>query len=159
VTRRLELLVGTMVLLLGVLVYVLDRPADAAPFFGPISVDHVFPGAFGPIGQSLPTFAHTFSFSVLTAVWFGGQRRICIAPCLAWFAIDTVLEVGQYPAVAERLVHFIPGWFDRLPILSQANGYFLAGIFDPWDLFSIAAGAISACLMTANTKRRSTCRE
>jgi hypothetical protein len=148
-TNWLNAALACAVLVVGSLVYLLDRPADTALFPGAILSNQKLPGLFGPIGNSLPTFAHAFSFSILTAVWLGGARRACLAACLAWFAIDCAFEVGQHALVAERLVKLIPNWFEHLPILAQANSYFLMGTFDVWDLTSIGIGAATAYLVTA----------
>jgi len=139
------------VLVVGTLVYVLDRSGDSVPFFSLVNIAHLLPSIFGRMGDSLPTFAHAFAFSVLTAVWLGGHERARLSACLMWFGIDTAFEAGQHPQVAERLAQFVPGWFEHLPILEQADSYFLSGTFDAGDLISIAAGAAAAYLMTGYT--------
>ncbi len=149
-TKWLMAVLACAVLVAGALVYVLDRPADTAFLSGVILVNEKLPGLFGSVGNSLPTFAHAFSFSILTAVWLGGGRRACSAACLFWFAIDCALEVGQHAAIAERLVQFIPNWFGHLPVLAQANSYFLMGTFDAWDLASIGIGAATAYLIATH---------
>ena len=116
------------------------------------SIAHLLPSLFGRISDSLPTFAHAFAFSLLTAAWFGGGRRIGLAACLTWFGVDTAFEVGQHPQIAERLVRFIPDGFGGLPILDQADSYFLSGTFDAWDLTSIAVGAAAAYLLIRCTE-------
>jgi hypothetical protein len=139
--------VAFAVFLLGTLVYVLDRPGDSVPFLSAIRLGHRLPSVFGQIGENLPTFAHVFALSVLTAIWLGGRKGAGLLACLSWFGIDTAFEVGQHPQIAERLVQFIPGWFDRLPILAQADAYFLSGTFDVRDLISIVVGAAAAYLL------------
>ena len=132
---------------LGTLVYVLDRSSASVPFFSAVSLADTLPPVFGRLGESLPTFAHVFAFSLLTAAWLGGGRRIGLTACLAWFGLDTAFEIGQRPQIAERLVQFIPDGFEGLPILAQADSYFLSGTFDTWDLISIAVGAATAYLL------------
>ena len=139
---------GLLVLVLGTLVYVLDRPSSSAPFFSTVSMAHLLPSLFGRVGDSLPTFAHVFAFALVTTACLGGGRRIARLACLAWFGIDTAFEVGQHSSIADRLVSFIPGWFEQLPILEHADAYFVLGTFDAWDLASIAAGAAAAYLIT-----------
>ena len=65
--------------------------------------------------------------------------------------IDAAFEFGQQARVAEHLVEFIPGWFESLPVLAQADSYFLSGTFDVWDLTSIAIGAAAAYLIAVRT--------
>ena len=143
-TNRAQLAVGVLVLLFGTLVYVLERPVHGAPFFSAVSLSHLFPGVFGPIGYSLPTFTHVFAISLLTAAWFGGGRRVGLVACLGWFGVDVVFEIGQYAPFAHRLAAGIPRWLDGMPILGRADSYFLHGTFDIWDLLSIALGAAAA---------------
>lgn len=139
--------VGAFVLLLGTLVYVLDRPADSVPFLTTLSLVHLTSGFFGQVSDSLPTFSHVFAFSLLTVAWLGGRRQTGLLACLAWFSVDTAFELGQHPQIAEHLVQRIPSWFEGVPILELADSYFLSGTFDPWDLVSIAVGAAAAYVL------------
>jgi len=106
--NRLQLLTGTMVLLLGVLVYLVDRPPDQTYFVYKTGVDislhNTLPNLFGIIGQSLPSFSHVFSFILITAGLIAYQKKGYIIICLFWFLIDSAFELGQkfntylYPA-------------------------------------------------------------
>lgn len=149
-----QVAVAFTVLVIGALVYVLDRPGDAAPLFSAIGPGNLLPGIFGPLSESLPTFAHVFALSVLTVAWFGGGKRAALLACPIWFGIDSAFEVGQHPQIAGRLAQFIPAWFERLPILGHADTYFLSGTFDARDLISIAVGATAAYLTIAYTTPR-----
>jgi hypothetical protein len=146
-TKWPEVALALSVLCAGSLVYLLDRPG--AGFFSAVIPVRNVPGLFGSIGYSLPTFAHTFSFAVLTSAWLGGSRRVCLAACAIWFSIDCAFELGQYPPVAEHVLPLMPGWFENPPILKYAEAYFASGTFDAWDLVSIAAGATAAYLVAA----------
>ncbi|MDH5274812.1 MAG: hypothetical protein OEW88_00130 [Gammaproteobacteria bacterium] len=126
-----------------------DRPSDSAAFLGAASLGHQISGLFGWVGWSLPTFAHTFALSVLTAACLGGGKRAGLAAGAMWFTIDCGFEIGQHRSIAGYLVPFIPQWFERAPILERTDAYFLSGTFDAWDVVSIAAGAMAAYLMTA----------
>lgn len=148
-TRGVEVALALGVLGIGSLVYVLDRPAESAAFFSTILPGLNFPGLFGPVGNNLPTFAHIFSFAILTSVWLGATRLACLAACAIWLGIDSAFEIGQHPLIAEHLVRFLPAWLEELPILRDADVYFAAGTFDAWDLISIAAGATAAYFVTA----------
>jgi len=142
---------GALALAVGVLVYVLDRPAGQVPFLSALNLADATPVIFGVVGGSLPTFAHTFAFSLLTAAWLGGGKRAGLWACLTWFGIDSAFEIGQQPEVAVRLVELVPGWFEYLPFLAQADSYFLSGTFDTWDLASIVLGAAAAFFITGRT--------
>jgi len=88
-TSWIQVAVAFSVLMLGTLVYVLDRSSESVPFFSAISLADTLPPVFGRMGESLPTFAHVFAFSLLTAAWLGRGRRNAVAACLGWFGMDT----------------------------------------------------------------------
>jgi hypothetical protein len=136
--------VALAVLLLGTLVYLLDRPPEAAPFFQAFNITQKTPSIFGVLGQSLPTFAHTFAFGLITAIWLQTVKQSAGLACLAWFVIDAGLELGQHTVIAARIASLIPASFERLPVLQHARAYFVNGSFDTRDLISIALGAITA---------------
>ncbi|MDH3418674.1 MAG: hypothetical protein OEQ25_07590 [Gammaproteobacteria bacterium] len=142
---------GALALAVGVLVYVLDRPAEQLPLLSAFNFADVTPVVFGVVGGSLPTFAHTFAFSLLTAAWLCGGKRAGLWACLTWFGIDSAFEIGQQPQIAVHLVEIVPGWFEYLPFLPQADSYFLSGTFDAWDLISIALGAVAAYFITGRS--------
>jgi len=149
-----QVAIGLCVLVVGALVYVLDRSSTSVPFFSAVSLADTLPPIFGQLGQSLPTFAHVFAFSILTAAWFGGGRKTGFAAGLTWFGLDSAFEVGQHPQIADSLLRFMPGWLDSIPILNQAESYFVLGTFDVWDLISIAVGAALAYLVIHWTTHR-----
>ncbi|MFQ5990676.1 MAG: PQQ-dependent sugar dehydrogenase, partial [Candidatus Methylomirabilales bacterium] len=141
---QVKLVLGLAVLLLGTLVYVLDRPPERAFVPNAFSLFENTPFVFGRLGQSLPTFAHVFAFSLLTAVLLGGGKRKTIAICLGWMATEAAFELGQHPALAHGLVALIPSWFEQVLILEKTDSYFLRGTFDPADIVTIALGALAA---------------
>ncbi|MDH3421199.1 MAG: hypothetical protein OEM78_17150 [Gammaproteobacteria bacterium] len=145
---------AVFVLVLGTLVYVLDRPAELVPFFAPFSLAHLTLPLFGKFGQSLPTFTHVFAFSVLTGLLLSGTRRAALAACLSWFTLDTAFEVGQHAAVAGKLMACIPSGLESAPVLRHTRDYFMNGTFDPWDLLSIAVGAVAAYAVILWTAER-----
>ena len=138
------LLIGLTVLLLGTLVYILDRPPEQAPVLSDLSLFESAPAVFGSLGHSFPTFAHVFAFCLLTAALLGNARKNAAIICLGWFYVDAAFELGQTQTVAESLRPFIPQWFEHLPILNQAGSFFGNGTFDVIDLISIALGAVTA---------------
>lgn len=133
-----------IVLATGTLVYVLDRPPELTPFFAPVSLSGRVPVVFGAIGQYLPTFAHVFSFSVLTALLLADRPRGALAACSSWFMLDSAFEAGQHPAVAAHVRDWLPDSIRSAGILRPIGDYFSGGTFDPLDLLSIAIGALTA---------------
>ena len=138
------LLIGLTVLLLGTLVYILDRPPEQVPVLSDLNLSHHIPALFGSVGNSLPTFAHVFAFCLLTALLVGNSKQHAAVVCLAWFCIDAAFELGQTEQAADWLLPFIPQWFDYVPILDQTGSFFGNGTFDVFDLISIALGAVTA---------------
>ena len=145
--------VGVLVLLLGSLVYVLDRPPESVPFFDTINFSHLVPNFFFPLGGNLPAFAHAFAFSLLTAAWLGGRRHHALYACGFWFSVDCLFELGQHPVLAPQFSQLFPDHFDAISILKHVEMYFVFGRFDNWDLVSIALGASTAYLFVLWTLR------
>jgi hypothetical protein len=139
---------------MGTLVYVVDRPADVTPFFSIINLEHLGLPRFGLIGQSLPTFAHVFAFSILTAVFLRGWKHAAASSCVVWFVVDTAFEVGQHEQIAPEVSTSIFAWLGDHPIFEHIPGYFMAGTFDLFDLLSIALGAILAYLLIRRQRDR-----
>jgi len=154
-TNKAQIVIGLAVLLLGTMVYFLDRPWEQTIFVpGDLSLFSLTPSVFGVMGHSLPTFAHVFAFSLLTIAFVGGAKRAAITVCLGWFLVEAGFEIGQHPQVAGWLSSLIPQWFEHLPVLDRTASYFVYGTFDPLDILAIALGALAAYLVIQNTARR-----
>ncbi len=116
-------------------VYLLQGLAAAGPD-GPL-VDA------GRWGGSLPSFAHVFAFSLLTALLLGGGAGRTGLACAFWAVVDGLFELGQLPALALAATPLT----DRLaglPVLGNLGPYLQRGQFDVLDLLAIAAGAAGA---------------
>lgn len=146
---RLQALAGLLALAAGTLVYVVDRPSEATAFLGAINLSAMLPPLYGPLGASLPTFAHALAFSLLTAACLGGQRLAGLAGCCAWLVIDTGFELGQLPAIAAHIPATVPAGF------APVRDYFVRGTFDPADLISIFIGTCVAAGVITLTSRES----
>ena len=146
--------VGLLALLVGTMVYLMDRPPEAVPFFSRWSLAHLTPGVFGSFGQSLPAFAHVFAFSILTAACLGFRQRSTMCACVAWCLIDLAFEAGQHASVAPVIAELVSTTFDGMPVLVDASGYFTNGTFDLMDVASIVAGAIIAYSVALRLARR-----
>lgn len=151
--NRLQLFVGVAALLLGALVYLVDRPPDQTYFVSSIgtniSLYKTFPNLFGFLGSNLPAFIHVFSFILITAAFISYSKRGCLIICLSWFLIDSTFELGQkfstYP------LKIIPNWFTGIPFLENTKNYFLQGTFDFNDLIAIAIGTVMAYFVLLTT--------
>ncbi len=87
-SNQTRIAIGLGVLLLGTLVYLVDRPSEQGYLFH-LSLSQFTPTLFGVLGDSLPTFAHVFAFSLLTVALLTPARRVCAVVCLGWFLVDT----------------------------------------------------------------------
>lgn len=155
----IQILTGATVLLFGILVYLVDRPPDQTYFVNKsiinISFYHILPNLYGIIGNSLPSFAHVFSFILITAGLIASKRRDFIIICLFWFSIDSVFEVGQ--GFSALFIRFVPDWFASIPFLENTVDYFVHGTFSVGDMVAITIGTITAYfLLTVTTERRKT---
>ena len=142
--RALQLLAALAVLALGTLVYVVDRPEDATPHLSALhALAIIWPHhSLGPIADHLPTFAHAFAFSVLTALALGPAWRA--VSCLGWLSTNAAFEVGQHPRAAEGFAMLLPSSLEQAPLVDALVQYFVSGTFDVGDLVSICVGAAAA---------------
>jgi hypothetical protein len=155
--NKLQVLIGAAALLIGSLVYLIDRAPGETYFVYStgvnISLHNILPGVFGPLGHSLPAFIHVFAFALITAGIISCGRRGWLIICLSWFLIDSAFEFGQ--KFSTWTVNFIPRSFESIPILENTKGLFLRGTFDVYDLVAMAIGAITAyAVLTATVKWR-----
>ena len=121
-TQMLQGVLAAMLLTVGLLVYLFDRPADQI-YFIPDGWEFADDTRliFGSIGAHLPTFIHVLAFILISSA--------LLAPwCL-------------------RIVDIVSGRFQGVPFLENTSRYFLAGMFDFLDLVSSAVGSVTACLM------------
>lgn len=154
--NKLQILIGLVGLLVGTLVYLIDRPPDQTYFIYNSSIDlslyNILPNLFGPIGNSLPAFIHVFSFTLITAGLLSCQKRGYLIICLSWFIVDITFELGQkFNSLAVKI---IPDWFTGVPFFEHTKNYFLRGTFDLLDLIAITIGAILAYFTLSVTMQK-----
>jgi hypothetical protein len=151
-----QILIGLSVLLIGTLVYVVDRPPSQIYFLYKssvnISLHNILPNLFGCIGNSLPSFIHVFSFILITAGLLLCQKRGHIIICSFWFLTDFIFELGQKFKLLSSTI--VPDWFSGIPFLENSKNYFFSGTFDFNDLSAIAFGTISAYWVLSATQKR-----
>jgi len=149
-TNILQILVGFGGLSLGALVYLFERSPETYGF-GVIVSDYL--GSirphrmlFGVLANNLPSFAHVFAFSLMTAGLLGTRRKGNLLICLLWFLIDAVFEIGQglkpisLAIISERFK------VDTLPMVNLQE-YFRYGTFDIRDIVAGLLGALAAFMV------------
>lgn len=153
--NKTQVLTGVIALILGFMVYLLRSPGGV--YFVPAWLPTLWPGSAVPgyiriLANNLPDFIHPFAFALLTSgLICSHSRRHQFLICLGWLVLESFFEVGQY--FKDAYVWFIPSWFDGIPLLQSAKGFFLNGTFDKFDIFSILVGAICAFCVMLTTSR------
>ena len=144
VHSRAQLLGGILLLLLGSLVYVVDRSPDQVyftRFFG-IKLKMFDAGApvLGSVGLRMPAFFHVLSFSLITGSFFRYGRGRYLVICAFWLLVNICFELGQkYKDLAVQLT---PDFFKHIPFLENTKAYFQNGTFDTYDLAAFFLGAL-----------------
>lgn len=146
--------IALFALLVGTLTYLLGRSVQA--YFVPDSLfsDGTLAALFSPIGNHLPTFAHTLAFTLLTTAVVWPWPRYLAASCVAWFTVELLMELGQHDAVAAHLAAAMPNVFHDVAVLEAIPRYFLYGTFDPLDLLSITLGSVCAWLSVMGIRKQ-----
>jgi hypothetical protein len=153
-----QILIGAGALILGLLLYLTDRPPDETYVIARIGLTntlyHVVSSLFGPLGWNLPAFLHAFAFILITGGILACGKKGSLFVAGSWLLTEWAFELGQkFPAWAETLV---PRWFDSVPVLETTRNYFRVGTFDPLDMVAAAVGAVAAyCALLATRERRS----
>ena len=118
---------GFAALVLGVLLYALERPADSVAIL-PAGLVH--DGAFlGPLAGPLPTFLHTLAFALMTAAFVAPTLRALLATCGVWMAVNIAFEISQHD------------------VFREYTGIGLYGTFDPLDFLAALLGAVAAAFV------------
>jgi len=158
--NKYQIAIGLAVLVMGTLVYLVDRPPEETYFVSESKVDislhDTLPSLYGRIGASLPTFSHVFAFILITAGLLNCRKRGYLIITLCWFITDSAFEIGQ--KFSDTAVKWVPSWFSGIPFLENTESYFRRGTFDWIDMATIFFGSIAAyavLLMTANLGKKS----
>ena len=144
--NRKQILIGLIALFVGLMVYLGDRHPEQTYFIykidSTISLHHVLPPLFGPLGKILPAFVHVFSFALLTAGILACNKRGCVVACIVWLSVDVAFELGQKFGVWTS--NLVPSWFEGISLLENTGNYFTFGTFDFMDLTAIVVGSLAA---------------
>ncbi len=146
------LFVAVLLLVVGVIVYAIDR-GGAAYFLIGWTASHGEAELFGPFGNHLPTFVHSMATILVLAAVLRPWPKLLPAIAFSWFAIECLFEVAQISPLDARVAAVLPAWFYDVPVLEASAGYFINGTYDPLDIFSIALGAAAAYWIVRMTER------
>lgn len=146
------LFVAALLLVVGVIVYAVDR-GGAAYFLAGSIASHGGAEFFGPIGNHLPTFVHSLAMILVTAAVLRPWPKLLPAIAIGWFAIESLFEVAQSSPLDTHVAAALPAWFDGMPVLETTAGYFINGTYDPLDILSIGLGAAAAYWIVRMTER------
>ena len=154
-TNWLQIVIGLLVLIIGSLVYIVDRPPGLTYFVYEsrfdISLYNMLPNLFGTIGNILPDFSHVFAFILISAGILSAGKTGCMVMTIFWFFTDILFEFGQkFGSAAADLV---PVWFESIPFLGNTSGYFKNGTFDWLDTAAILAGSVCAYFVLIKTMK------
>lgn len=108
-----------------------------------------WPRPFGPayeigrLGDVLPSFAHSYAFSIWLALAHGRRTDGALRLIIAWAIVESTLEVAQLGSlpVAPR-----PTVDLALVLFSDASRLLSSGTFDIRDIAAIWAGVFSAAM-------------
>jgi|LGOV01.1.fsa_nt_gb hypothetical protein len=144
IINKRKVLLGVAVLLVGPLIYLVDRPPDQTWFIYSSRIKIIlyktFPSLFHHIGKSLPSFIHVFSFILITAGLISCNMRRYLITCSCWFLADCAFELGQkHNSWSSKI---IPSWFAGIPFLENTKIYFLQRTLDTFDMAAITIGAV-----------------
>ena len=136
--------IGGAALLLGVLVYLADRRGGSAVWLPSGAWSQGAATLFGTAGAWLPSFVHPFAFALFTVALRPVTGAPALRICAAWWAVNVVFELGQWPAAAAGIAAALQAGFGQAwPARALAN-YFVRGTFDRVDLLAATAGAVAA---------------
>jgi hypothetical protein len=138
-----QVALGGAAFAVGLLVYLTDRNPSKAALI-PTVAWLAGMNVFGSIGGWLPSFAHTFAFSLFTAAALPQRSAPRYGACIAWCAVNLVFEIGQHTLVSVRLGEALHGSFRALPFSRLLANYFLHGTFAFGDIVAALSGALAA---------------
>lgn len=137
------LVLAALMLVVGVLVYAIDRDG-AAYFLAGWTAGYGDGELFGPLADHLPTFIHVLAIVLLTAAVLRPWPKLLPAIAIGWFTVECLFEIGQLSPLDARIAAALPAWLDDVPILEASADYFISGTCDPFDVLSIGLGAAAA---------------
>jgi hypothetical protein len=131
-------------LLLGVLVYLVDRDWGTVLFLEPLADRQpALAGVFGPSAPWLPSLFHAYGFALLIILMLRPRPRASVYGAFGWFLIAAIMEWLQ-SAPAERLILATHRLLTEGPLPGPVQAYVVYGRFDVGDLLATALGCLAA---------------
>jgi hypothetical protein len=145
--------IGILSLAAGVCVYVIARPAGTIPLLPHVAgVSTNSPSVVNVLVGALPTFAHAFAFSLMTASLIGPGQIGKLLACAVWTCTEMIFELGQHPVARTWFLEHSAGNDSRVPFLGR---YLRGSTFDRHDLLAAAVGGLFAAMVVwSATSRR-----
>ncbi|MBF0113328.1 MAG: hypothetical protein HQK74_11445, partial [Desulfamplus sp.] len=150
-SKNLTIFTGFAGLFIGALIYLTDRSPESTYFVSRHlysvgeALHNTLPDCFGIFDKNMPSFLHTFSFTLITGAFIGESKKSSILSATLWSVINLLFELGQY--FDKLATQLIPDWFNRFTFLEALDGYFIAGTFDILDVVAIFLGALVGYLI------------
>jgi len=148
--------IGSAMLLLGVLIYLLDRHPDQVFFIYALKLPYFHHPEhrrlFGEIGLNLPSFLHGCSFSLLICSMLPSQtKRNYFIVCVVWATISNLFEFGQL--IKPLTIIYIPRFLLENSAFMHTINYFRYGTFDYMDILFAVLGCLFAyCILIITHK-------
>ena len=137
---------GLIVLMFGVFIYIIDRPAgNILIITNYLSAYHAGKIVLGNFGFYLPTFFHIVGFSMITKSFFFTSKKSNYVIPLFWGSINILFEFGQLYDAEGSLRYFTndPGY----TIKEVIYNYFTYGVFDWLDISFAIIGVIFSIIL------------
>lgn len=131
------ILIGLLSLLLGAMIYLFYRP----PTLLSTVVGSILPNThsfLGQLGYNLPSFLHTFSFTLLTVGLGKLDTTGRWAAMLFWFITNIFFEIIQFNPIAEKIINETQ--------FNSFTNFVQSGTFDFFDIIAITLGSILSFL-------------
>ena len=137
----IKLLLAFLVLSLGLLIYLFDRPTNTIIFLQwlPFHINSDF--SFGTLGDSLPSFAHTYAFIVISSVFISMRIRSIV---IAWLLLEIFFEIIQLDVVSIYLTNTAIFNHTDSALINAIKMYCINGTFDWLDIIAICMGTLLA---------------
>lgn len=149
-----QVLLGSIFLSLGIITYIAFRPSGQATWIPEmISLDWSKFQIIVKIGNSIPSFLHILSFSLLTAGIMAQNKKNYMIICFTWFFINLLFEFLQANTVF-TLLNSVSDNHDKLnPLLQWLKNFSMYGVFDPKDIIALIIGAIIAYIVLIKSNK------
>ncbi len=136
--QAIKLLLAFLALALGLMIYLLDRPANTILFLQwlPYHINNSF--SLGIPGDNLPSFAHTYAFTLIISAAITIKARTV---ALSWLAIECFFELIQSSFISTHMSIYANSDSSLLVLVSN---YCVNGTFDGLDIVAITLGSLLA---------------